>query len=214
MLRRQTNESNIGIVDLADDHNHSRTRQGYLHCSGTEFHPELLGGFGDFIARLVGGGFVVELGCGSAVISAHCKGGYLGLDGNVDGGNHCTGEFFAVDLTSTIGFDPPVEADFLLSFNFFEHIEEDRVDAVLQNADKLLKPGGQVFFLIDLIYNGPEHVTLKEDDWWHERLQKYWIRDEVTEDFRQDYLRNAPVHWKIWGTDKTQRPFRYHKANG
>ena len=213
MLRRQTNEDNKGIVDLADDNNHSLTRQGYLHCSGTEFTPELLGGFGDFISRLVGDGFVVELGCGSAVISAFCPGGYLGLDGNREAGNHCKGEFFAVDLIKPVDFDPPVQADWLLSFNFFEHIEEQFIDNLLENADKLLKPGGKVFLLIDTIDNGPEHVTLKGEAWWDERLRKYWVKEEVSAEFKKDYLRSVPKHWKIWGTPKTQVIYRYHKED-
>lgn len=212
-IRRQLNQTNRGIVDYnPHDWNKSLTHPGYAHHSGTEFTEEWVGLFGDWLRQLVGDAWVVELGCGSGVLSQYCK-QYTGLDGNVEAGNCCVGEFFAVDLTRPYIFDPPVQADFLISFNFLEHIEADSIPILLQMADHLLKPGARLFMVADRSHQETgEHVTTMPDEWWDEQFQNVgWIKDEVTAEFRQSYFDNAPLHWKSWGISGTQQLFLYHK---
>jgi hypothetical protein len=212
-MRIQTNTENKGITDyIPDKPESSVSRPGYLHYSGTEFTEEWVGGFGDFIAKLVGDGLVVEVGCGSAIVSRYCK-EYIGLDGNVEAGNCCVGEFFPVDVYLPFAFDPPVEADWLISFNFMEHIEEHALPIMFASLDKMLKKGGKIFFIIDHSGGQTEHVLQMEDDnWWHDRLQAAgWVRDDVPKAFKDEYFDNMPIHWKNWGLQGWQRLFLYHK---
>ena len=216
MERTQTNKENKGITDyMPDKPESSISRPGYLHYSGTEFTEGWVGDFGRFIAGLVGDGTVVEVGCGSAILSHYCK-TYIGIDGNVEAGNCCKGEFFPVDVYLPFDFDPPIEADWLLSFNFLEHIEEHVLADVLKSFDRLLKVGGRIFFVIDHSGGQTEHVTRIDDDgWWHDRLQAAgWVRDEVSDNFKELYFENMPIHWKSWGLRGWQRLFLYHKEEG
>jgi SAM-dependent methyltransferase len=213
-MRKQINPKNCGIIDYNPTNlNTSLTRRGYLHHSGTEFTENLMTeSFGQWIRKLVGESFVVELGCGSAVISSYCK-EYLGLDANRDAGNCCKGEFICVDLTAPYDFEPPVQADFLLSFYSLEHIEEELIGDLLQSADNLLKPGGKVFFVIDT-QNLTEHLTIRNPEWWHEKLQRTgWIRDEITKEFSESYFESIPPHQKIPNASSYYMLFLYHKEN-
>jgi SAM-dependent methyltransferase len=212
-MRIQTDTENKGIIDYnPEDPNHSLTRKGYAHHSGTEFTEEWLGDFGGWISELVGDSQVVELGCGSAVLSQYCK-NYIGLDGNKDAGNCCVGEFHVVDLTAPYAFDPLIQADFLISFNFLEHIEEDKMGVLLEQADRLLKPGARLLLVADHSEQETgEHVTIKGEEWWDEQFQKVgWIKDPVTSEFKASYFDHMPKHWKLWGLQGFQMLFLYHK---
>jgi SAM-dependent methyltransferase len=213
--RRQTNPENRGVVDRDPaDLNRSLAHRGYAHHSGTEFTEERVGPFGEWIRKLVEDARVVELGCGSGVLSRYCA-FYVGLDGNPEAGNCCGLEFYPVDLTEPYGFDPPVQADFLLSFNFLEHVEEHLIPVLLAQADQLLRPGAQIFMVADRSHQETgEHVTCRDEAWWHEQFQAAgWIQDVVTEEFRQSYFDNAPLHWREWGISGTQQLFRYRKES-
>jgi SAM-dependent methyltransferase len=212
-MRKQLVETNKGITDYnPSDPNHSLTRRGYAHHSGTEFTEEFIGSFGEWIANLVENSLVVELGCGSAVLSRYCK-YYIGLDGNKDAGNCCKGEFYVLDLTEPYSFDPPIEADFIISFNFLEHIEEELIPKLLAQADSLLKPGGRLFLVADHSKQETgEHVTIKGEDWWDQQFSNAgWIKDEITAEFKNSYFSHLPLHWKSWGLGGFQMIFLYHK---
>ena len=193
---RQMNEDNVGIIDI--ENNRSLSRKGYVHHSGTEFSPELLGTFCSFLSEFVKDKFVVELGCGSGVLSKCCK-RYIGLDANKDAGNYCEGEFIVADLTKPVIFKPPIEADLAISFDFFEHIEEDLVDVVLFNTNNMLKNGGEIFFVIDNFDELEEHITIKPVSWWQQRFKKIgWTELPIDPKFKQSYMDNMPIHWKKW----------------
>lgn len=207
---KQVNEDNIGILDIKDGR--SLTRKGYRHHSGTEFSPDLLGTFCNFLSELVGDKSVVELGCGSGVLSKCCK-NYLGIDANKDAGNYCDGEFIVADLTKLIVFEPSVEADLAISFDFFEHIEEDLVNTVLFNTNNMLKYGGEIFFVIDNFDELEEHITVKPANWWHQRFEKVgWTQLPITTEFKQSYIDNMPIHWKQWLKQNYHVLFRYIKS--
>jgi hypothetical protein len=215
-MRKQTNLENKGVIDYKPEPvtEHSKTKPGFLYRSGLEFTPDLLGNFGIFIRNLVGESFVVELGCGSGVISNFCA-EYLGLDGNEDAGNCCRegAEFFAIDTYLPWQFEPAVQADWLLSFNFLEHIEKHAVPNTFKYANLMLKPRGKIFFIIDSVKAHGEHVTVEPDEWWHKQMSEVgWTNLGATKELKQEYFgRSMPHHWREWGLYNTQRLFLYHK---
>ena len=213
-VRVQTNPFNQGILDYDPaDPNHSLTHKGYAHHSGTEFTEEWIGPFGEWFREFAGDDLVVvELGCGSGILSRYCT-AYIGLDGNVEAGNECVGEFYAVDLTVPYGFDPPVQADLIVSFNFLEHIDADLIPRLLRQADQLLRPGGRLFLVADKsTQETGEHVTIMEEDWWDSKFQAVgWVKECATDEFRRSYFDNVPLHWESWGIAGTQQLFLYRK---
>jgi SAM-dependent methyltransferase len=76
--------------------------------------------------------------------------------------------------------------DFLVCTDVMEHIPEDKVDAVLDNAAALVADGGSAYMRIALWgsstdaqrkkaqekYGGELHVTVKPHEWWQEKLDR------------------------------------------
>jgi SAM-dependent methyltransferase len=171
---KQIDAENKGIEDVSNDR--SLTHRGYVHHSGFDFVPDNRGEFCKFIQAMIPQKedlVVVEFGCGSGVLvqclPEDCL--YIGLDGNIEGGpfikelDNPKKLHIPVDLTKDFELSPPVLADIVMSFDFFEHINEEHINKVISHFDRLLKPGGRFISLIDTIPLD-EHVTIRPIEWW------------------------------------------------
>lgn len=97
--------------------------------------------------------FVLDVGCGSGVISAvlaENAGRVIGVDGNADAIRFARQQFNAPNLAFQEGlvdenFDPGAPVDKIYCLEVIEHIYFDQGRAMLENFYNMLKPGGAVF---------------------------------------------------------------------
>ena len=79
-----------------------------------------------------------------------------------------------------VGKDAPApEKDFLLSIDVLEHIEPDKIDAVLGDMRRIMRKAG--FFSIatgparKILPDGRNaHLIIEDADWWTEKVSKYF----------------------------------------
>jgi SAM-dependent methyltransferase len=206
---RQTNKENQGITDI--QHDVSLTRKGFIDHSAVDFTPDALGDFCVFFKKMLpdkDSYTIIEFGCGSGVM-ATClpkEVFYLGLDANHRAGpeaiklNDPNKQFLVADLTAPFTLDPPLEADIIISFDFFEHIEEHNLRNVINSADQLLKKGGSFFSIIDK-YPLPEHITRKPIQQWINIFNEYtnW---ELVDACAEEYCTNK----ELWEEYKKLKP--------
>jgi len=201
---RQIIESNKGIVDIVGDD--SLTHKGFKYHSSFDFTVDKLDKFCNVIRLLeaeCGGDTVIELGCGSSVMATCLKEetSYLGLDGNPDAGMYVKGmnkenkHVIVVDFTKEFMLEPTVKADLLISFDVFEHLPEEKIDFVIKQVSRLLKPNGLAFFIIDRLPL-QEHITIRDLSWWQNKFETInkWRRIE-SESFMQVLRENPCGHW-------------------
>ena len=224
---KQTNPNNIGITDVKNDK--SLTRPGWIEHSGWDFTPELLGDFCIFLKNVLpekNKYTVIEFGCGSGVMTRCLPESvfYLGLDANQKAGpeikklNDPKKQFIAVDLTAPFTLEPPIKADIIMSFDFFEHIEEFNLEPVIKAVDNLLKKDGYFFSIIDR-FPLPEHITNKPIVWWLDIFKRYtnWkLIDACASGYNNNsflWTQYEALRPKFWqGNVKHQMFVRYQKV--
>jgi SAM-dependent methyltransferase len=185
----------------------SPSKPGFKYHSSFDFNHTNVGTFGAVINWLIAEAeaqTVIELGCGSGILADFLPPAtnYLGLDGNPDAGmfvkqmNQDNKHVIILDYTKDFILDPPPLADLMISFDFFEHLEEDRTDFVVQKTGELLRPGGLAFFIIDRLPL-PEHINIKPYEWWDEKFRRIagWTPWEKRDEFLEFYHKNKPPHW-------------------
>jgi len=181
MIIKQIVENNIGITDVVNDG--SLTYKGYVHHSGFDFVPELLGNFCKFINEfcnrfgITDNSKIIEFGCGSGVL-VNCFPNdclYVGLDGNLEGGkfikekNNKNKNFISVDLTKDFCLEPYLKYDALFSFDFMEHLDLENISIVLNHMDNLLNKNGIMLSLIDTI-ELEAHRSNHPLPWWIDKI--------------------------------------------
>lgn len=205
MKYEQLNKENTGITDIHGDF--SLTRKGFIVHSSFDFGHHNLGSFCKVVNRFVAKpeATVVELGCGSTVL-ATClpeEATYVGLDANPGAGMYVkelkqdNKQVIILDLTKDFSIWPPLQADYVLSFDFFEHIEYAHIDILQRQIEPLLAVGGKAFFIIDTI-DLPEHLIRESEEWWTSKFAQNcpsWKKVEDPE-LQKFYLQNVPPHWK------------------
>lgn len=190
-----------------DNMTDSPSKPGFKYHSSFDFNHDNIGTFCAVINRLVeeaDAKTVIELGCGSGILATclpkHIS--YLGLDGNPDSGmfikqlDQYNKHLIVLDYTREFILEPPPLADVMFSFDFFEHLEEDKTDFAIQKTGELLKPGGLAFFIIDRLPL-PEHINIKPYEWWDEKFRRIagWEPWDGGAEFLEFYHENKPPHW-------------------
>jgi hypothetical protein len=201
---KQILEFNQGIQDIVGDD--SVSHKGFKYHSSFDFTQDKLGLFCNVIKELEvrsNAGTVIELGCGSAVIATCLKPetNYLGLDGNPDSGLFIdrlaqeNKSNIVLDFTKEFVLEPAPKADLLLSFDFFEHLPNDKLDFAVEKAGGLLNEGGLAFFIIDRLPLA-EHISIYPLEFWREKFERIngwtWIEDGEFMDF---FFSNPCDHW-------------------
>lgn len=204
-MYKQVLKDNKGITDIVEDR--SETRKGFLYHSSFDFNHETIGNFYKVINRMVESkpnGTIVEMGCGSSIIAPYLPRTmtYVGLDGNPDSGvfarelNDPRCVNIVLDLTKEYKIEPNLEADFFISFDFFEHMEPENIDFVINKAEKLLAVGGKAFLIVDSM-DLDEHLIQKPRQWWLDKFAinapSWKLYDDPS--FMSFYLQNVPPHW-------------------
>lgn len=106
-------------------------------------------------------------------------------------------EFADVPFVEACLWDLPQSlepADFGYCCDVMEHIPEGRVAVVLYNIAKLSKVGA--YFRIATrpdrmgprLINKPLHMTVKDADWWRQRIETYFLTVDVVEQTDRDII--------------------------
>jgi len=76
-----------------------------------------------------------------------------------------------------LGNRQPYKFDVVTMWEFIEHIPMDRIDTVLENAKKHMKPAGYIIGStndLSVVYNGIEHhLTLQPMSWWYAKFSEH-----------------------------------------
>jgi SAM-dependent methyltransferase len=113
---------------------------------------------------------------------------------------------FTADATETFqlyregagGTREPLKFDVITAWEFFEHIAEDGLSAVIQNIDRHLEPGGVVLVSIapweDVVDGVRLHQSVHESPWWIEKFGSLGMANllELEEYFFTDWVRGGP----------------------
>lgn len=104
-----------------------------------------------FQPMIPAGATVLDLGCGFGEFIRHVRAGRrIGIDLNTLGFDRLRGEGIECHQApiGEIGFLPGGSIDCVFSSNVLEHLpHKDAVDAVLREARRLLRPGGQIVLM-------------------------------------------------------------------
>jgi SAM-dependent methyltransferase len=107
-------------------------------------------------------------------------------------------EPFALFEESPAGGRKPVLFNVITAWEFFEHIAEPQLAAVVDNIRRHLAPGGIVLASIatfpDVVRGFALHQTVQKKDWWVAEFARLGLADrgEVERYFHYDWLRGAP----------------------
>ena len=113
----------------------------------------------------------------------------------------------------------PQSVSLLHSAQVLEHIPDDRVDAILDEFARVLRPGGRAFLCLDALRDGekkemymgdPTHVNIQPVLYWTEKLQKRGMLFDIEAYNRFARSRRGPtagdprsfyetyVNWSAW----------------
>ena len=218
-MYKQVIPENIGITDVVEDR--SEKHKGFLYHSSFDFNHETIGTFHKVINKMVEDrpyGTMVEVGCGSSIIAQYLPNTmtYVGLDGNQDSGVFARElgredrVSLVLDLTEEFRIEPELQGDFLISFDFYEHMEPDKIDYVIQKSENLLARGGKAFLIIDTI-PGDTHLIIESKEWWLGKFAMNAPSWRYYEDpnFMDLYWQNVPPHWSFQA--KQQHTFLFRR---
>ena len=164
---------------------------------------------------------IIDLGCaGGQFVADFVERGHIaiGLEGSphaIDGigkenwKKYFNKNLFLCDITENYQLysnNEPVTADVIHSEEVLEHISEDKIDNVLCNIKKHLKPTGICLFGISIVPDIQEkdgktyilHQSVFPPSWWIEKIENNGF--EILKDGRNDnchygYIFNNTVRW-------------------
>jgi cyclopropane fatty-acyl-phospholipid synthase-like methyltransferase len=205
---KQIMKNNKGITDIDGDV--SLTHPGFCYHSGFDFGPEMLKerAYCKFVNNLLEDAkTVIDLGCGSAALALCFPNDvtYIGIDANPDAGgytkepNQSNSYYIVADVTRPFKLDPPVQADLLISIQFFEHIEKQHINFVIERTKDLVKVTGRLFLLIDNLEN-PAHLIRHERTWWTRKFKDvglYPINNQRHLDLIREHRERQPKAWRV-----------------
>jgi len=106
----------------------------------------------DALCPLDNNSLVLDVGCGSGVISSFLATQYqakvIGVDGNPQAIEFAAKQFPNAQFECRLvddEFDIPQQVDGIYCLELIEHIYENQAEVLLNNFYRLLKPGGQIF---------------------------------------------------------------------
>jgi SAM-dependent methyltransferase len=88
-----------------------------------------------------------------------------------------------------------VKFDVITAWEFFEHIEEDKIPGVIENIQRHLKPGGLLIGSINTSGHTAHHPTVKRPEWWFELFERngFELRPDLISYFSPDWVRMTPT---------------------
>ena len=106
----------------------------------------------DFLCPPAKDSLILDVGCGSGVIASYLSTKYsakvIGLDGNIDAVNFAKATYPDVEFRSQLvddDFGINLEVDSIYCLELIEHIYCPQAIKLLDNFQRLLKPGGKLF---------------------------------------------------------------------
>lgn len=106
----------------------------------------------DFLCPPEIGSLILDVGCGSGVISSYLSDNYstkvIGLDGNIDAINFAKTIHPEIEFRLQLiddDFEINLEVDAIYCLELIEHIYQHQAVSLLDNFHRLLKPGGKLF---------------------------------------------------------------------
>jgi ubiquinone/menaquinone biosynthesis C-methylase UbiE len=114
----------------------------------------------------------------------------------------------------------PFENDsitFLHSSQVLEHIEEDQIDNILSEFNRVMSKDGVAFITVAALTEQqdeePTHITLKEKSWWDNQIKKYFKQNNITkmrfktctfspDNSDKNFHHYYSNHWYVYGLRK------------
>ena len=92
-----------------------------------------------------------------------------------------------------------VKFDVITAWEFFEHIEEDKISDVIENIQRHLKPGGLLIASINTHSESKYHPTAHEPGWWFEffKWHGFELRSDLIAYFAPDWVRMPPTSFAV-----------------
>lgn len=200
-------------MKILTSHPIAESSPDHIHPKGTATDNTVSPSFNWKIFSLVPGVRLLDLGCagGGLVASIIRDGGFAaGVEGSdysrkISRAEWATipGNLFTADITYPFSLEDddgdPVLFDVITAWEVLEHIQEDRIEAVMKNADRNLVPDGLFICSISRMndcWQGYEyHATVQEKGWWTEKMAALGWRErpDVEEFIHPDWVR-GPMH--------------------
>jgi SAM-dependent methyltransferase len=162
---------------------------------------------------------LLDFGCaGGGFVRSILEAGHVGvgLDGsdiqkkrNLGEWSSCPLHFFTVDLTEKFHLKDKAGAglvfDIVTAWEVLEHIEEEKIPILIQNAASHLKTNGLFVASIDQtpdfnpITGANYHVTLKSQQWWIDIFNQHGFKEFKNHPFQvEDFVRGNGLGLKNW----------------
>lgn len=153
--------------------------------------------------------YLMDWGCsgGQYIVDCHNDGHIaVGLEGSDYSVRHQRANWpeyhnkvlFTCDLTKPLDIfyddlDLSDRFNAVTAWEFMEHISEADLPQLFDNLKKFLPIGGLFICSIGMFPCGPHHVTIKDKEWWKERIESegFNFESELVQYFDKDFVRGT-----------------------